>query len=155
MVASTSSTVAERTRTAPRRSHQKRVITLPGFVAQRLVEHMVDVGADTDALLFVGRTGRALSYKAWRARTFDPAVKAAGLSGTPHDLRASHATWVAAAHGVLAAAKRLGHSNASVTTRHYARVIEGTDDDVAGAFDTAREAQPKRTRNARRAKKGL
>src|SRR4051794_6707921 len=60
---------------------------------------------------------RVLGYTAWRSMHFNPAVKAAGLVDvTPHDLCASHATWVADKHGVLAAARRLGHSNASVTT---------------------------------------
>ncbi|RCG31563.1 hypothetical protein DQ384_08280 [Sphaerisporangium album] len=54
---------------------------------------------------------------------------------TPHDLRATHATWVADRHGVMAAARRLGHSNASVTTRHYARAVEGRDREIADALD--------------------
>lgn len=42
---------------------------------------------------------------------------------TPHDLRATHASWVADSHGVLVDARRFGHANASVTTRHYARAL--------------------------------
>lgn len=67
---------------------------------------------------------------------FDPAVAAAGLTDvTPHDLRASHGTWVADRYGVMTAAHRLGHSNASVTTRHYARPVAGRDAEVATASD--------------------
>ncbi|MEU6454507.1 hypothetical protein [Streptomyces sp. NPDC047065] len=63
-------------------------------------------------------------------------MTAAGLTDvTPHDLRASHGTWVADRYGVMAAAHRLGHSNASVTTRHYARPVAGCDDQVAEAAD--------------------
>ncbi|MEW9530412.1 tyrosine-type recombinase/integrase [Microbispora sp. NPDC049125] len=54
---------------------------------------------------------------------------------TPHDLRATHSTWVADRHGVMAVARRLGHSNASVTTRHYARAVEGRDREIADGFD--------------------
>jgi integrase len=54
---------------------------------------------------------------------------------TPHDLRATHATWVADSHGILAAARRLGHSNASVTTRHYARPVDERDGEVAEQLD--------------------
>jgi integrase len=61
---------------------------------------------------------------------------AAGLTDvTPHDLRASHGTWVADRYGVMTAGHRLGHSNASVTTRHYARPIAGRGDQVAEAAD--------------------
>ncbi len=63
-----------------------------------------------------------------------------GRSGTegvtPHDLRASHGTWVADRYGVMTAAHRLGHSNASVTTRHYARPVAGRDGQVAEAADS-------------------
>jgi hypothetical protein len=38
-------------------------------------------------------------------------------------------------HGAMAAAKRLGHSNASVTTRHYARAVEALDAEIADGFE--------------------
>ena len=64
-----------------------------------------------------------------------PAVKAAGLEDvTPHDLRATHGSWVARSHGIMAAAKRLGHSNANVTTRHYAREVDDRDAEIAASF---------------------
>ncbi|MEU8058787.1 tyrosine-type recombinase/integrase [Microbispora bryophytorum] len=94
------------------KSHQRREITLPGFVISALRSHFGRLPEDPDALLFTGRTGKALHYNAWRRWHFDPAVEAAGLKDvTPHDLRATHATWVADRHGVMAAARRLGHSN--------------------------------------------
>jgi integrase len=53
---------------------------------------------------------------------------------TPHDLRATHGSWVARSHGIMAAAKRLGHSNANVTTRHYAREVDDRDAEIAASF---------------------
>ncbi|WP_341829964.1 tyrosine-type recombinase/integrase, partial [Streptomyces hainanensis] len=89
-----------------------------------------------DALLFTNRHGRPLRYNQWRKAYFDPAVSAAGLVDvTPHDLRASHGTWLADRHGVMTAARRLGHANASVTTRHYARPVAGRDAQVADALE--------------------
>lgn len=35
---------------------------------------------------------------------------------------------------MMTAAHRLGHSNASVTTRHYARPVAGRDDQAAEAW---------------------
>jgi integrase len=53
-------------------------------------------------------------------------VEAAGpIDVTPHNLRATHATWVPDMHGVMAAARRPGNSNASVTTRQYGLVAGG------------------------------
>ncbi len=70
---------------------------------------------------------------------FDRAVERAGLADViPHDLRATHGTWVADSHGVMVAARRLGHSNASVTTRHYARAVDGRDAEVATFLDERR-----------------
>jgi integrase len=117
----------------PTKTHQKRSIALPDFLLAELVAHLSQrVQASPDALLFVGRTGKPLHYNAFRRWTWDPATKTAGLQGvTPHDLRATCATWVADRAGVLEAAKRLGHARTSVTTRHYARPVEGRDRDVA------------------------
>lgn len=117
------------------KSHQTRVIALPRFVTDRFRTLLKDFD-DDDALLFTTRAGGLMHYNYWRRAYFDPAVKAARLSDvTPHDLRASHASWVAQRHGVMAAAARLGHAHASVTTRHYARTFDGQDRIVADDFD--------------------
>jgi integrase len=119
------------------KNHQKRPVTLPAFVAEALAEHVAaHVGPGPDSLLWTGRTGQALRYGSWRRWKWLPAVAAAGLDGlTPHDLRATHGSWVAAAHGVVAAAERLGHSNANVLTRHYARVVAGNDGRIVAGLE--------------------
>lgn len=85
----------------------------------------------TDALVFTSRTGGPVRYRSLR-RSFDAACRRVGLVDvTPHSLRASCASWVAESDGVLEAARRLGHSRSSVTTRHYARPMVGGDTVVA------------------------
>jgi integrase len=123
------------------KTHQRRIVALPPSLIERLRVHLADgVEIGPASLLFVAqRTGGPIHYQRWRASWFNPAVAAAGLEDvTPHDLRASHATWVAETHGVMAAAQRLGHAHASVTTRHYARTTPGRDAEVAAAFDAER-----------------
>lgn len=121
------------------KSHQARTVTLPMFVVDRLSDRLADIDPAPDALLFPSTVGKPQHYNAWRTSYFDPAVRAAGLTDvTPHDLRASHATWVAERHGIMVAAARLGHAHASVTTRHYARTLEGQDRTVADGFDLDR-----------------
>ena len=58
-------------------------------------------------------------------------------------------------HGVMVAAHRLGHANANVTTRHYARAIDGRDAEVARHLDRLGKPDAKRsgTGRARRARK--
>ncbi|GAA3143168.1 site-specific integrase [Planomonospora alba] len=137
------------------KSHQRREIVLPAFVVRALQARLDKLTDDPEALLFTGRTGKPLHYNSWRRWHFDPAVEAAKLTDvTPHDLRATHATWVADRHGVMAAARRLGHSNASVTTRHYARAVEGRDKEIAEALDVQaghaeRSEEPQGTQRAR------
>ncbi len=81
-------------------------------------------------------------------------VTAAGPDDvTPHDLRATHASWVADSHGVLVAVRRLGHANASVTTRHYARPLDERDAQVAAHLDKLGRAQSG-TQRARKLRKG-
>ncbi len=132
------------------KGHRSRSIKLPTFVADHLARHLRTRPDEPNTLIFVGRTGNALRYNSWRRSVFDPAAAAAGFdSVTPHDLRASHGTWIAERFGVMAAAKRLGHANASVTTRHYARASAASDEGVADGLDNARNTgtQPHGTRS--------
>ncbi|MGW0793856.1 tyrosine-type recombinase/integrase [Streptomyces sp. NPDC002692] len=119
------------------KSHQKRLIRVGPALAKEIGKHLETLPGGDDALLFTTPAGKPLRYNQWRKAYFDPAVLATGLTDvTPHDLRASHGTWVADKYGVMTAAHRLGHSNASVTTRHYARPVAGRDDQVAEASDS-------------------
>ncbi|SOE12331.1 Site-specific recombinase XerC [Streptomyces sp. 2323.1] len=119
------------------KSHQKRVLSLAPSLVDRLSAYLDRLPGGEDTLLFTNRAGNPLRYNQWRKAYFNPAVAAAGLKDvTPHDLRASHATWVADRYGVMTAAHRLGHSNASVTTRHYARPAAGRDAQVAEASES-------------------
>lgn len=123
----------------PTKSHQVRDVPLPRGLLPDLTQHLdVRVAPTPDALVFTGRTGEPLHYTSVR-RSFDAACRRVALTGvTPHSLRASCASWVAESDGVLEAARRLGHSRSSVTTRHYARPMTGGDGVVAARLDAAR-----------------
>ncbi|WP_042428621.1 tyrosine-type recombinase/integrase [Streptacidiphilus anmyonensis] len=123
------------------KSHQTREITIPATVVTALQRLIAKLPEEGDPLVFTGdRLSRPLRYGWWREYIFDPAAERAGLPEiTPKDLRATHATWVADRLGVMAAAKRLGHSNASVTTRHYARAVQAREDEAARTLDAMRD----------------
>ncbi|MEV1289820.1 tyrosine-type recombinase/integrase [Micromonospora sp. NPDC049679] len=138
------------------KSHQRRELLVPAFVVTLLGEHLATLPDDPDGFAFPGRQKhtqhRQQSYHGFRRR-FQLAVTAAGLSDiTPHDLRATHASWVADSHGVMVAARRLGHANASVTTRHYARAIDQRDAEVAKHLDKLGGAKPSGTQRARKSR---
>ncbi|GHJ56878.1 hypothetical protein Nm8I071_61850 [Nonomuraea sp. TT08I-71] len=54
--------------------------------------------------------------------------------------------------GVLVAARQLGHVDASVTTRHYARAVDGRDAEIAQHLDASR-AEVARRSGTQRARK--
>jgi integrase len=103
------------------KDRQRRELLIPAFVVEAVRHYLATMPNDPEVFVFPGRQehtkARQQSYSGFRRR-FRLAIAAAGLSDvTPHDLRATHASWVADSRGVLAAARRLGHANASGTTR--------------------------------------
>lgn len=125
----------------PTKTHQIREVPLPRGLLPDLERHLdTHVDMTTDALIFTSLTGGPVRYRSLR-RSFDAACRRVGLVAvTPHSLRASCASWVAETDGILEAARRLGHSRSSVTTRHYARPMPGGDSVVADRLDQARQA---------------
>lgn len=140
------------------KNHQQRLVALPEFVMKAIKRHLATrVPADPQALLFTSKRGRPLRHANFMRSIWRPALEAAGLKDvTPHDLRASHGTWIVdGGHSVLDAAARLGHSSASVTTRHYARAVQGRDDEIAAQFNDRAEGKsgPDRARGGHERKK--
>lgn len=125
------------------KSHQQRQLTLPPSVFDALTAHLrAAVPADPGAYVFADTRGGPLDYTNFMRHAWQPAVEAAGLRGvTPHDLRASCASWVVDGGGsVMDAGARLGHAKGTVTTRHYARAISGRDAEVADRLEARLQA---------------
>ncbi|MGH8868827.1 MAG: tyrosine-type recombinase/integrase [Actinomycetes bacterium] len=120
------------------KSHQHRVITLPAFLVEALGKHM---GAGqrkvADVLVFTSPDGLPIRHTNFMRRVWNPAKERAGLPDvTPHDLRATHATWLYdMGWSPVEIAARLGHSKATVTTKHYARRVVGRDVEIAAGLD--------------------
>ena len=141
----------------PPKTHQQRAVTLPRFVVAGLQEHLLrNVDAAPEALLFTGATGQPLRYSSFLRRVWRPAITGAGLPGvTPHDLRATHASWVIDEGGsVMDAAARLGHAAGTVTTRHYARPVHGRDAEIADRLDESAAAGTHERRGHEGARRG-
>ncbi len=120
------------------KSHQHRIVTMPGFLSDRLAEHLESSATWTgpEVLVFVSPQGLPVRHSNFLHRVWTPAVKAAGLDARPHDLRASHAPWLYdAGWSPVEIAARLGHSKATITTKHYARRVVGRDVEIAAGLD--------------------
>ncbi|MGH3356614.1 MAG: tyrosine-type recombinase/integrase [Nocardioidaceae bacterium] len=120
------------------KTHQHRLVTLPSFLVERLRDHVDHhlVVDDREALMFTSPDGLPLRHQNFMRRVWYPACSAAGVSATPHDLRATHATWLYdAGWSPVEIAARLGHAKATVTTKHYARRVAGRDVQIASGLD--------------------
>lgn len=111
-----------------------RTVPIPGIVRERLQK--VASSRARDRLVFRNGDGKALWYRNWRTRVFDPAVKAAGVDITVHNLRDTAASLaIASGASVVAVARLLGHENGSTTLKHYAGLFPSDLDQIAKALD--------------------
>lgn len=120
----------------PKSAAGRRTMAIPDGLGALLSEHMARrglTGADTDALLFVGKGGGPLNYSHWRQRVWQPACVRAELGGlTFHDLRRANATGMVADKVDLKTAQtRLGHSDPRLTLAVYAQSTAAGDLEAA------------------------
>ena len=99
--------------------------------------------------------GGVLRNSNWRARVFEPAVKACQKSDetfptiSPHDLRHTAASLaISAGANVKAVQRMLGHARASMTLDVYADLFDDDLDAVAVTLDAAIVAAAKAAQEA-------
>lgn len=92
--------------------------------------------------LFTAPSGGPLQPNNWRARTFRPAVKRAGLEGMhPHELRHTAASLaIQSGADVKVVQRMLGHASATLTLDTYASLFESSLDGVASRMQEAWQA---------------
>lgn len=122
------------------KNHATRSVPVPGFLHGDLGALMDGCGPDD--LLFTSPKGGPLYLRNFRYRDFDPAARAAGLTGiTPHVLRHTAASLAVAARANVEAVQRmLGHASASMTLDTYAGLFEDDLDGVASRLNEAASA---------------
>ena len=119
------------------KTHQRRSVPIPRFLADALANHIA--GRKPDDLLFTAPEGGVLRNTNFRPRFFDPAAEKAGLPGlTPHELRHTAASLaIAAGANVKAVQQMLGHASAAMTLDIYAGLFADDLDTVADQLDRA------------------
>lgn len=124
----------------PKTRAGRRVVTLPGPVADELAAHMTRKSRTGTDLVFTAPEGGPLRVPAWRRRQWTAAVKAADLAPLrPHDLRhTAVALWIAAGANLLEISRRAGHSSTSFTLDRYGHLMPDADaglsDRLAGLY---------------------
>lgn len=97
----------------PKTDRGVRSVPIPAAVAEVLAQHIGTLGSsERGPILFPAPGGGYLRLNGFRARFWQPAVKAAGIEGkvTPHMLRHTAVTrWIREGTDLPTAAKRAGH----------------------------------------------
>ncbi len=122
------------------KNHQSRRVSIPRFMIDELAALVA--GRAADDFVFTAPLGGVLRLRNFRRAGFEPAVKAAGLSGiTPHSLRHTAASLaIAAGANVKVVQTMLGHKSATMTLDLYGHLFEDQLDEVAEAMSSARAA---------------
>lgn len=122
----------------PTKTHARRVVQLPEFVAEDLARHLSShVEPAADALVFGAPGGGPLDYTNYRRRTWNPARVEAGLDDVrPHDLRHTCASLMRAAGATVeGVSQQLGHRSPIVTLTVYSHLFDGALDPVMDRLD--------------------
>ncbi len=124
------------------KTHQRREVPIPAFLAAELVDHVAGKGPED--LVFTGvRRGQPLRPAIFRRGHFDAAAKAIGIPDLhPHELRHTAAS-LAIAHGadIKVVQQMLGHHSATMTMDTYGHLFDNRLSEVSDALDAARTSQ--------------
>ena len=129
--------------TSTPKSHERRSVPFPGFLAEELATLMI--GKSRDALVFTSQTGLQLRVSRFRSKTFAPAVARCIESDpafpviTPHDLRHTAASLaISTGANPKSVQTMLGHRSAAMTLDTYADLFPDDLDAVAARLNEAR-----------------
>ncbi|MCH7583467.1 MAG: site-specific integrase [Acidobacteria bacterium] len=124
------------------KTHQRRMVVIPGFLRELLAAHLAaKVSDDSEALIFTSLEGQPLRNSNFRRRVWHRAIADAGLEEglRIHDLRHTCASLLIAqgAHP-KAIQVHLGHSSISVTMDRYGHLFPSDMEALAADLDAVR-----------------
>ena len=117
------------------KTHEKRVVMMPAFLADRLATHLGRIAED--GLVFTAPRGGPLRSSPFRQCVWVPAIEAAGLDQLRiHDLRGTAASlMISSGANIKAVQRQLGHASASMTLDLYGHLYEDDLDALSEALD--------------------
>jgi integrase len=156
-VAESLADVGGRLHFGPTKTHRRRIVPIPGFLRDLLVEHLDShVPDEPSALVFTTPNGTPLRNSNFRRQIWYPAIDKAGLPEglRIHDLRHTCASLLAAAGATPKAVQaHLGHSSITVTMDRYTHLFPSDVDNLVRRLDDIRArnlAAPPRPRDRSR-----
>jgi integrase len=121
------------TAVGPTKTHATRTVMMPTSLAAALTSHLALIPGE---LVFPNRQGGLRRYRTFRRDSWDPAARMAGMTVTPHDLRATCASLlIDAGASIKDVQAQLGHQDPITTLALYARVRPGRADILADKMD--------------------
>jgi integrase len=129
-------------RVAPK-THEERVVLLPGFLVDMYAAHMLEyVAPNPEALLFTSNEGAEIRSPNFRRRVWLPACEQVGVECTIHELRHTAASMMLDREWpIVAVSKTLGHSSISVTVDRYGHLYRDREEALVARFDDARKVR--------------
>lgn len=130
----------------PKSAASRRVVQLPGWVADELREHILSSNLEQDGFLFKVPSGRLLSHISYHA-IWTRALRDVGFSKPwprPHDLRHTAVALMirAGAHPKQIQA-RCGHATIKETMDTYGHLFPGHDDELVRTLESFRPVEGK------------
>lgn len=125
------------------KTYERRTVTLPAFLAERLAHHLEHRPDDPETLVFTSPEGSTLNHKNFYRRHFKPAVAAADLPTEMrfHDLRHTCAALcISLGAHPKAIQERLGHSSITVTLDRYGHLFPKLDETLTLRLDDLHRA---------------
>lgn len=120
------------------KTYERRSVTLPAFLAEKLTTHMNSRPDQPDAFVFTSPEGSTLNHKNFYRRHFRPALAAADLPAEMrfHDLRHTCAALgIALSAHPKAIKERLCHSSITVTLDRYGHMFPKLDEALTARLD--------------------
>lgn len=132
----------------PTKTYETGLVSMPPSYKEELISHIHERGLKDDDLLFTTEQGNLIDNRNFHKRVWKPAIARLIEKGilvkqiVPKDLRATNASIVADAFGLVEAQRRMRHSSSNITGKHYARPLAGRDTQVANHLDGLMSKQP-------------
>jgi integrase len=127
----------------PTKTNSTRTVPVPASLQESLLLHCI--GKNESDLVFSSKNGSPISISNYRNRIYLPALEKSGIEKRRiHDLRATCVSLLISKgiKNILVISRMVGHSDSSVTLRHYAHLFPEDWESISDVMDSVFEPKP-------------